>query len=252
MPEGPSIVLLKEELSVFKNKKVLAVTGNAKIDLSRILNKSVKDFKSWGKHFLICFKDFFLRIHMLMWGSHRVNEKKDAQPRLSLRFTNGEVNFYSCSIKLIEEDPDQVYDWSKDVMSDEWDSVKALLAIKEGDDKQVCDVLLDQQIFSGVGNIIKNEVLFRIRVQPASMIKSLPAKKMKELVKEARDYSFDFYRWKKVFELRKHWLIYKKSVCPRCGIKTQRTYMGLTDRLTYFCGNCQLLYVKAKKQKRKT
>jgi endonuclease-8 len=89
-------------------------------------------------------------------------------------------------------------------------------------------------------------------MQPGSMTKAIPAKKMKELVKEARDYSFDFYRWKKIFELKKHWLIYKKSVCPRCGIKTQRTYMGLTDRLTYFCDNCQQLYTGAKKQKKRT
>ncbi|HRO68823.1 MAG TPA: hypothetical protein PK951_00545 [Chitinophagaceae bacterium] len=43
----------------------------------------------------------------------------------------------------------------------------------------VCDALLDQEIFSGVGNIIKNEVLYRIRVHPESLIGDIPLKKDK-------------------------------------------------------------------------
>ena len=76
MPEGPSIVILKEEVAAFKNKKVGTVTGNAKIDLERMAGQKVIDFKSWGKHFLICFDGFFLRIHLLMFGSYLINEKK--------------------------------------------------------------------------------------------------------------------------------------------------------------------------------
>jgi len=51
---------------------------------------------------------------------------------------------------------------------------------------------LDQNIFAGVGNIIKNEVLFRICVHPGSKVGKLPAKQLNALVKEARNYSFDF------------------------------------------------------------
>jgi len=42
-------------------------------------------------------------------------------------------------------------------------------------DLLACDALLDQDIFSGVGNIIKNEVLHRIRVHPESTVGALPA-----------------------------------------------------------------------------
>ena len=63
MPEGPSIILFKEEVIQFTGRKILSVSGNSKIDQSRILNQKVIAFKSWGKHFLICFKKFSLRIH---------------------------------------------------------------------------------------------------------------------------------------------------------------------------------------------
>jgi endonuclease VIII len=246
MPEGPSIVILKEELEPFKKKKITAVKGNAKIDLARLVNKKIEDFKSWGKHLLICFSDFFLRIHMLMWGTYRINETKDIPPRLSLQFKKGEVNFYSCSIKLVEEDPDDIYDWETDTMSIAWKSIKAENALKKLKNVQACDALLNQEIFSGVGNIIKNEVLFRIRVHPESLIEALPPKKLKELVKEARNYSLQFYEWKKQFVLRKHWLIYRKKKCPRCDIPSKTAYLGKTNRLTCFCPNCQELYGKPK------
>ena len=67
----------------------------------------------------------------------------------------------------------------------------------------VCDALLDQNIFTGVGNIIKNEVLFRTRIHPESKIGNIPQKKINELIKEARNYSFDFLEWKKQYAIKK-------------------------------------------------
>ncbi|MGN6420394.1 MAG: hypothetical protein ACTHMC_22995, partial [Pseudobacter sp.] len=55
MPEGPSIVILKEQLAPFEGKKVIAVAGNTKIFNLQDLKNKTPTFKSWGKHFLICF-----------------------------------------------------------------------------------------------------------------------------------------------------------------------------------------------------
>jgi endonuclease-8 len=51
-----------------------------------------------------------------MFGSYTINERKDRKPRLSLSFSNGEINFYTCSIRIIKEDFNELYDWSADVM----------------------------------------------------------------------------------------------------------------------------------------
>jgi endonuclease-8 len=106
----------------------------------------------------------------------------------------------------------------------------------------VCDALLDQDVFAGVGNIIKNEVLFRIRVHPLSTLGALPAPKLRALVREARRYSFDFYEWKKQYVLRKHWLAHAKRTCPRCEIPLKKESLGQTQRRTFFCANCQVRY----------
>jgi len=242
MPEGPSIVILKEAVQQFKEQKIIEVTGNSKLDIQKLKGKTIVDFKSWGKHFLICFKGFTVRIHFMLFGSYRINERKETPQRLGLQFKNGELNFYTCSVQFIEEDLNEVYDWSADVMSDSWNAINARRKLKAQADMLACDALLDQQIFAGVGNIIKNEVLFRIKVHPLSRIGKLPPAKLKLLINEARNYSFDFYNWKKNFVLRKHWLVHTKKICPRCNIPIVRKHLGKTNRRTFFCSNCQVLY----------
>jgi endonuclease-8 len=242
--EGPSIVILREEAKSFIGKKIIRVEGNTKVEKERFVNQKVTNLKSWGKHFIICFNDFFVRIHFLMYGSYRINERKE-NPRLSLVFKKGEFNFYNCSIKIVDGNFYDEYNEEVDVMSDEWNEKKAIHTLKKSGKKtQLCDCLLDQEIFAGVGNIIKNEVLYRIRIHPESLLQALPPKKLKELVQQAREYSFDFYRWKKKFELKKHWLAYKKKTCLRCNIPFIRTYCGNPERLTFYCSNCQKLYGK--------
>lgn len=242
MPEGPSIVILKEAVQSFVGQKVIAVSGNTKIDKERMAGKKIVDFKSWGKHFLISFPRFSVRIHFMLFGSYRINEEKITPPRLSLTFKNGVLNFYACSIQIIDDPLDEVYDWTADVMNDGWSAAKARRKLKEVPNMLVCDALLDQQIFAGVGNIIKNEVLFRIYVHPKSSVGNLPAKQLKLLIKEARNYSFDFLEWKKKFVLKKHWLAHTKKTCPRCKIPLIKEYLGKTNRRSFFCNNCQLLY----------
>ncbi|QEH41317.1 endonuclease [Chitinophaga sp. XS-30] len=244
MPEGPSILILKEELAPFAGKKVLSATGQANIDFAKISNKTVVTFKTWGKHFLICFPRFTVRIHFMLFGSCLINERKKTVPGLQLRFTNGEVNFYASAIRIIDEPLDDIYDWTTDVMNPAWDAAKALNKLKQAPDMLVCDALLDQQIFSGVGNIIKNEVLFRIRIHPASTTGALPLKKRKELVREAVRYSFDFLHWKKAGVLKKHWQAHTKKTCPRCHIPLEKAHMGKTNRRTFYCDNCQVRYAR--------
>ena len=244
MPEGPSIVILKEQVSPFLGRTIRRVQGNTTIEKERLLAQRVEAFRSWGKHFLIELPDFSLRVHFMLFGSYRINEGKDrAVPRLSLGFDEGEeINFYACSVRFIEEPLDLVYDWWADVMSEHWDPALARQRLRARPEMLVCDALLNQDIFAGVGNIIKNEVLFRIRVHPLSTVGALPARKLRELVDEARRYSFEFYEWKKQYVLRKHWLAHTRSTCPRCNIPLTKAHLGRTHRRSFFCEQCQVLY----------
>jgi endonuclease-8 len=127
-------------------------------------------------------------------------------------------------------------------MSEQWSARAARAKLRAKPDALVCDILLDQDIFAGVGNIIKNEVLFRIRVHPLSQSAALPVAKLRALVEQARIYSFEFLAWKKQYVLREHWLAHNKRSCPRCQIPYTKAYLGKTHRRSFFCEKCQKLY----------
>lgn len=242
MPEGPSLLLLKEETAAFAGKTIVRAEGLAKIDMSRLTGQRILALRTWGKHFLIQLPELTVRVHLLMFGTYRINDRKEARPSLSLQFDDGELNFYTSSVRVLEGALDLQYDWAADVLSDLWNPAAARKKLRACPDMLVCDALLDQAIFSGVGNIIKNEVLFRIRVHPLSTVGGLSDRKLRELVEQAREYSFDFLKWKRAFELKKHWLAHTKHTCPRCHIRFSKGKLGRSNRRSFYCERCQKRY----------
>lgn len=242
MPEGPSLVILKETLLPFVNHVVQYADGYAELDFHRLAKRKILEIRTHGKQLLILFRDCVVRIHLLMFRSYRIDERKLTKPKLSLHLKNHEINFYACSVRILEPADLAAYDPREDVMSPVWSPGKALRALKKLPDVNVSDALLDQGIFAGVGNIIKNEVLFRIRVHPRSVFASLPPAKKRALAQQAAIYSHDFYSWKKEATLKKHWLIYTKKKCPRCALPVFKEYLGIGKRRTFYCDNCQVRY----------
>jgi formamidopyrimidine-DNA glycosylase len=55
----------------------------------RRAGRRVKAVRSWGKHFLLEFSHHTLRIHLMMFGSWRIDERKPAPARVSLHSTTG-------------------------------------------------------------------------------------------------------------------------------------------------------------------
>jgi endonuclease-8 len=244
VPEGPSIVILREQAAAFAGRRVGTVYGNSREPIQRMAGRRLLALRSWGKHFLLEFDGFSLRIHFLLFGSYRIDARRDAPPRVGLAFAGGgELNFYACSVKFIDGPLDAVYDWSTDVMNDAWDPAQARRRLRLRPQLLAADALLDQQLFAGVGNIIKNEVLHRIRVHPESRVGALPPRKLGELVAQAREYSFDFLRWKRDHVLRRHYQVHTRTLCPRDGQRlAYRKHLGLARRRAFFCEQCQRLY----------
>ena len=248
--EGPSLYLAAEWLTPFVGKPILAVEGNTKIGKERLSGKKVLNIFSWGKHLVFQFDEFALRVHFMLYGSFEATvknkkvtgdyTKKNVPSRLTLNFTLGEIILYSCSLKYLET-PDalDLYDFSTDIMSSKWDSKKALKTLKNQPEEEIADVLLDQSIFSGVGNIIKNEVLFLVKRKPTTLVKEMSNPLLQKIVKTAREFSLQFYAWRKDFVLKKHYRIYRKSFCPLCEGKVSRKKTGKRERISFFCPECQ-------------
>jgi len=154
-----------------------------------------------------------------------------------LEFATDELNFYVTDVKLVHDL--SVFDWQADVMSEEWNIANAKKKLKEIPDAKICDVLMDQKIFSGVGNIIKNELLWRAKLHPEKMINDIPAPKLTALMKDAAVFSFEFLNYKKEGTLLKHCHAYQKKICSRCKTGIVKEDMGKGKRGTYYCTVCQ-------------
>jgi endonuclease VIII len=237
MPEGPSIVIAVEELAKLKNKVVVDVYGNTKTDKERLLGKKILDIFSYGKYLNFQFKDFAMRIHFMLFGSYRVNDQRaDREPRLTIAVKGNYANFYSSSIKFFETKNIRAeYNFATDIMSPLWDKKIVINKIKQLRNETLDDILMDQEIFTGVGNIIKNEVLFRQRLLPSTKVGDISSQKLSKFVDEARAYSLLFYELKKKYILKKSYQIYRKSSCPICGGKVTHMKTGKKQRMSHFC-----------------
>lgn len=243
--EGPALTLLKEEANDFIGQKITDAWGDSKMDKESITGQRLNKLQSCGKHFLMVLDDCTIRIHYLMFGNYYLSSRHpDKVPKLGLLFSKGsEWNNYNCAVKLLPEtDMSKLYDFSTDIMDETWNAANAKKKLKQLSEVQVCDALMDQEIFAGVGNVIKNEALFRIKVQPQSLIGALPAKKLNALLDEAHTYSYDFYRWRKEGVLRKKYCVHQRKYCPDCHSLLRKEFTGQLQRSSFWCSNCQALY----------
>src|ERR1044071_630695 len=149
--EGPSLYLAAEQLQPFSGKKILAVSGNSKIGIERLKDKKIKEIFSWGKHLILQFDEFALKTHFLLYGSFEADidkvtvtrdYRRTKTPRLVLRFRNGEIRMFNCSVKFIEDTEfRKSYDFRLDIMSSEWSDDLALAKIKKMPEEEIGDVL---------------------------------------------------------------------------------------------------------------
>jgi endonuclease-8 len=249
--EGPSLVILREELQQFFGKKVLKVTGNTKQPKDSLKGLILTKIDTWAKVLFLEFSPpssgtnksvapVITKTHFLMFGSYRINDpKKDREPRLELKFKKGILSFYSCSIQFDARDYFDAVDRKVDLMSPAWCLTHVLRLLVHKRSTWLCDLLLDQGIFAGSGNIVKNEVLFNIRRHPLTKLSQVSEKDWPALVRAVRDYCFHFYEWKKKYELRKHWQVYRKNICPICRSKLVKVTLGKLSRKTFYCQHCQ-------------
>lgn len=247
--EGPSIHLAAEQLRPFVGRRVTRVSGNSTIGIARLRRQRVQDIFSWGKHLVFQFGTFALRVHFLLWGTFAATVKRASvtgdyrrtgPPRLVLTFANGEITIWSASLKWIEHpEAREEYDFTSDVLSDTWNARAAMRKVRRHPGAEIADVLLDQSIFAGVGNIIKNEVLFRTRTSPFTRVRDLSSRRLRAITDDARVFSFLFLALRRQFSLRKNLEIYGRSRCPRCGGAVRRRVHGNRQRRSFICGVCQ-------------
>ncbi|XP_053114128.1 endonuclease 8-like 3 isoform X2 [Hemicordylus capensis] len=189
-----------------------------------------------------------LRVHFGMNGSLRINpdanHNRSRTPAvLEIQLTVDLICFYDAAVELrnaAESEQKIRMLRDLDVCSPKFSFLRAETEIKKQNSRMLCDVLLDQAVLPGVGNIIKNEALFDSGLHPVVKACQLTDEQVHHLVKMIRDFTLLFYKCRKTGSaLYKHFKVYKRPSCGQCRAKITVCRLGENNRMTYFCSQCQ-------------
>src|SRR6187402_2568492 len=121
MPEGPSLIYIKNEIAHLTGRKVTAAGGYTPMETDWLIGKKLLEVKTWGKHLLLRFGNGTVRIHLMLFGSLLINTMKKVNASFFVHFGKDELNFYVAKAQKIEGPLQRIYDWRTDILSDEWD-----------------------------------------------------------------------------------------------------------------------------------
>lgn len=241
MPEGPSLLRLKDKLLAFKNKQVKNAGGYSKMPTDWINGKKLLDIQTWGKHLFFIFTNGAVNLHLGLFGEVLVNERKKVNRSFFLEFATGEINGYVVRVKKEKKELEDLYDWRTDILSKQYDKRYVKKLLKEKGNKKIEEVLMDQKIFTGVGNIIRNEALYRASIHPLSVVEKIPAEKISKLINEVLAYAKLFYKNLNKKGVNKDFYVYKKDFAED-GSEVSMLVLQKTKRKIYFSEHKQKLY----------
>ncbi len=241
MPEGPAILHLRNKLLPFKGKVVTKAGGYGKMPTAWIKGKKLTDISTWGKHLLFVFGKEVVRIHLGLFGEVVINERKKVNASFFLHFAQGEINGYIVKAMKLEHSLKETYDFRIDILSDKFDKAYVKSLIKARADKSIDDVLMDQDIFSGVGNKIRNESLYLAGIHPLSVTGSIPAAKITKLVNSVVSYAHSFYQQLEKKGVHDEFYVYKQDYA-KDGSEVTMKVLPKSKRKIYFSEHKQKLY----------
>jgi endonuclease VIII len=219
----------------------------AKVPSDVLVGQTVQSVEAKAKHLLIRFESgLTLHTHMRMEGSwhvYRAGErwrKPDWQARLVLEA--GErvaVCFNAPVVELLTERDETEHPslagLGPDVLKPSLDLGEVRRRAETKDrELAVGDLLLDQQVVSGIGNIYRCEALFLCRINPWTPWPDAP---LDDLVTTAARIISQQTAPGSVYDP----LVYGRTrrPCQRCRTPIQARRMGEHARTVYWCPRCQ-------------
>lgn len=191
MPESPEIFYLKEKIKKkIKNKKILELISNTKTKVNLPKPSKVIDVDSKGKILWIETQDYYIHFHMMISGWLVFEE-----PRIyKYKFVFDNTDIYIddrrrfSKVKIFKTKKDHLDDINKlgiDLLRTNI-TEKHFSDIILSYDKNISALLLDQTIFSGIGNYIRNEALYLAHIHPKRKASSLNDKEINKLYEKLK------------------------------------------------------------------
>jgi endonuclease-8 len=274
VPEGDTIYRAARALGhVLEGKLVTrfetALAPLASVDDDTpVAGRTVEKVESRGKWLLMHFSgDLILATHMLMSGSwhiYRAGERWRRGRREmraviataefeAVAFNVPIAKFYTASTLVRNS---AIPKLGPDLLGAAFAADEAKKRLLARGDEEIANVLLNQRVMAGLGNVYKSEVLFACGVHPFRLVSTLTgaevdciverAKRFLEAnVKDGADGAMVTYtgqrRTTQAADPGARLWVYRRQgkECRRCGTAILMRRQGLGARSTYWCPVCQ-------------
>ena len=265
MPEGDNILRVATVLG-------REITGRTvdRIEIQdlgvvrELAGTSVEEVAARGKHMLVRFdRGWTLRVHLGMHGTWRRRHVRERPPRNpTIDIVVGETAYYclrSYRAELIRSDrlegQIRVGRLGPDLLAEPPDIDEAVRRAKKRGNamREIGDLVMDQRVAAGIGNIYKSETLFETRTHPRTRMHQLDEAAVRAVLEKAaelmrmnlliRGRNAVRPRRRDGMAARARFLVYmrKNKPCYDCGTPIERILQGDMGRSTYFCPKCQPL-----------
>ena len=273
MPEGDTIYRAARTLNTALGGQVVSrfETGLAQLaNVDRddpVAGRTVERVTAAGKHLLMTFSGgLVLRSHMRMngsWHIYRPGERWQMPPRaMRIRIDAGDwvaVAFNVYVAEFVREDAlarhRPVATLGPDLLGD-FDTARALDLVRRQGPRPVHEVLLDQRVMAGIGNVYKSEILFLSKLHPDTPanaveddawleLMDLARRLLKANIAESSGQGIETYRGLRRTTGRLNpedrlWVYSRGGQrCRKCGTAIASRKDGDDARVTYWCPQCQ-------------
>jgi endonuclease-8 len=273
MPEGDTIFRAARTLHRALAGKAVVAFETVLPALSRvhddapITGRTIDTVRAVGKHLLIELSGrLVLRTHMRMNGSWHIYRRGERwrRPRRDMRIVIATEDFEAVAFtvpeaEFLREDAlarhKDLRQLGPDLLSPSFDPEEALVRMRARRESAIADVLLNQRVVAGVGNVYKSEVLFICGVDPFAPVASLSDDALRQILETSRRLltvnvrdgvapmtTYTGYRrtTRRDDPKERLWVYGRgRRPCRRCGAAISVKKTGLDARLTYWCSNCQ-------------
>lgn len=244
MPEGDSLHRAARRLQVLVGERVEVETPHPRAAVKglveRLDGRRLEAVEAVGKNLLLRFEGgLVLRSHLRMTGRWRVERRGaplSGKPWLVLRGEKHEAVLWNGAVLELVTGS-HVRGLGPDILAEPPDFETMRARLRAEPEREIGDVLLDQRLVAGIGNLWRAEALWEARVSPWRRVAEVGDDGLLAVLEAAHALMRA-----SVEGTRPARRVYRRPgrACPRCGGVIRSAPQGDNARTAYWCPGCQV------------
>jgi endonuclease-8 len=244
LPEGDTLHRVARRLHVLVGQRLEVETphprAQAAIDSAVLDGRTLEAVEAVGKNLVLRFEGgIVLRSHLRMsgrWSVRPRGEARSGRPWLVLRGETAEGVLWHGPV--LELHTRALARLGPDILATPPDLEAMLARIRRADhERRLGEILQDQSLVAGIGNMWAAEALWRARLSPWLPLREVSEEDRARALETAAALMSAALAGGRVPQKQVH--ARGGRPCPRCGTPIRSFGQGDANRTTYWCPSCQ-------------